>query len=171
MDSNFDDIIRDYYSKIYRFVYSFVRNEHDADDIVQNVFINAHKGIEKFRGDSSLYTWLTRIAINGVKSHYRKKKLYSLFQQSEEGDIMNEPRDDSQNTERSAETNILLGKVGRAIGDLPMRQKQVFVMKHINGMSIAEIVDVLRIPEGSVKSNIFKAVRNLRKYLGGTDEV
>ena len=167
METNFEEIVRSNQRRLYRLVYSFVRNEHDSDEIVQNTFVNAHRGFKHFRHDSSVETWLSRIAINSMRSYLRKKKLLSMFYIFDGEERAADFSDSRQNTERDAESNIVMKAVKEAISRLPARQKEVFVMKHINGMSISDIVGILGIAEGSVKANIFKAVQNLRKSLEG----
>jgi len=167
METTFEEIIKKSQPKIYSIIYSFVKNKHDADEILQNSFINAYKGFKNFRFESSVETWLIKIAINAMRSYTRKKKLLSLFYIFDGEEKSAEINDPGQNTERRAEDSITGQIVNKAIKKLPPRQKEVFVMKHINGMSIAEIVNVLDISEGAVKANIFKAVQNLRKSLEG----
>ena len=167
METTFEEIVKKNQAMIYRIVYSFVKNEHDADEITQNTFINAYRGFKKFRFDSSVETWLTKIAVNSVRSYCRKKKFLSIFYAFDVEDRTTDFSDIRQNTERDVENSSTAKSVNRAINKLPPRQKEVFIMKHLNGMSISEIVNVLEISEGGVKSNIFKAVQNLRKYLEG----
>lgn len=167
---NFNDIIREHQDKIYRLVFSLVRNESAADEIVQNTFISAYKNIKKFRHQSSLSTWLSRIAINNTRNHYRKRKFFSLFYNNDDENPV-EIEDVSQNIEKDVERNAIMKKVQNAIDSLPRRQKEVFIMKHIQGMDIAHISEILEISAGSVKANIFKSVRNMRKNLGGIDEL
>jgi len=167
---NFNNIIREYQDKIYRLVFSLVRNESAADEIVQNTFILAYKNIKKFRHQSSLSTWLSRIAINNTRNHYRKRKFFSLFYNNDDESTV-EIEDISQNIEKDVERNAIMKKVQNAIDSLPSRQKEVFIMKHIQGMGIAHISEILEISTGSVKANIFKSVRNMRKNLGGIDEL
>lgn len=171
METNFEDILRNNQPRIYRLVYSFLKNEHDTDEVVQNTFINAYRGFKNFRADSSVATWLTKIAVNNVRSYCRKRKLLSLFYIFDGEEKAAEIKDIRQNTEKEAENNIISRKVNKAIAALPARQKEVFIMKHLNGMSIAEIENILGISEGGVKSNIFKAVQNLRKSLEGINEM
>jgi len=166
---SFEEIIRENQQKIYRVVFSLVRNEAETDEIVQQTFVQAFKAIKNFRGDASIGTWLTRIAINNARAYFRKRKFLSFLYDSE-GKAA-EIRDDKQNTEKSAESEATKEKVKRAIAKLPARQKEVFVLKHIDGLSIAEISKVLGIAEGTVKANIFKAIKNLKKNLEVLDEM
>ncbi len=167
MEETFEDIVRRNQRRIYRLVYSFVRNEHDADEITQNAFVNAYRGFGHFRHDSSVETWLSKIAINCMRSYLRKKKMLSIFYVFDGEEKTADFSDSKQNTEREAESNTTMKAVNDAVNRLPARQKEVFVMKHINGMSISDITGTLGIAEGSVKASIFKAVQNLRKSLEG----
>jgi len=160
----FEDIVRNYQENIYSLVFSFVRNEPDTDEIVQKTFVNAFKNFGKFRKEASLKTWLMKIAVNNVKNYFRKKKFFSLFFISNDGKEI-EPKDIKQNLEEKVQSSMTEIILNEAIEKLPARQKEVFVMKHLQGMTISEISKVLRITEGSVKANIFKAMMNLRKNL------
>ncbi|MFA5780476.1 MAG: sigma-70 family RNA polymerase sigma factor [Elusimicrobiota bacterium] len=166
---NFNEIIKAHQQKIYAVVFSMVRNEAETDEIVQQTYVNAFKGLKKFRGDSSIETWLIKIAINNTRTYFRKRKFLSFFYDNEgrTADI----KDDTQNTEKAVENEAVKNRIAKAITKLPFRQKEVFVMKHLNGFSIAEISQVLNIAQGSVKANIFKAIKNLQKYLEDFDEV
>ncbi|MDD5686679.1 MAG: sigma-70 family RNA polymerase sigma factor [Elusimicrobia bacterium] len=171
VETNFEEIIKKYQQKIYRIVFSLVGNEADTDEIVQKTFVNAFKNINYFKEKSLIDTWLIKIAVNNVRIHFRKRKFLSLFYVFGNGDEISEIRDAAQNTEKTIEDNIIAKVVSKAIKKLPERQKEVFVMKHINRMSISEISQVLSIAEGSVKSNIFKAINNLKKYLEDFNEI
>ncbi|MFH0947892.1 MAG: RNA polymerase sigma factor [Elusimicrobiota bacterium] len=160
---DFSEIIKRYQQKIYQVVFSLVRNEVDADEIVQQTYVCAYKGLKNFRGDASIETWFIRIALNNVRSYFRKRKILSFFYDAD--GKTEDIEDGTQNTEKAVENEAAKKTVDRAIYKLPFRQKEVFVMKHLNGLSINQISEVLGIAEGSVKSNIFKAIKNLKKYL------
>jgi len=168
-NNNFNEIIKAHQQKIYRIVFSLVRNEAETDEIVQQTFILAFKCLKKFRGDSSIETWLIRIALNNTRTYFRKRKFLSFFYDvdGKTEDI----KDETQNTEKAVENEAVKKRIAKALTKLPFRQKEVFVMKHINGLSITEISIILGIAEGSVKANIFKAIKNLRKYLEDFNEM
>ncbi|HAM38114.1 MAG TPA: RNA polymerase subunit sigma-70 [Elusimicrobia bacterium] len=172
VQNNFEEIIIKHQQKIYKFIFSFVKNENDTDEIAQQTFFNAFKGYKKFRGESSVDTWLIKIAINNIRTHFRKKKFFSIFKVLDNEEIeIKDLKDDSKSAEEVVKNKMISNKINKAIEDLPARQKEVFVMKHIDGLSISEIADILEIAEGSVKASIFKAINNLRKLLGGIDEL
>lgn len=166
---NFNEIIKKHQQKIYAVVFAMVKNEAETDEIVQQTFVNAFKCLKKFRGDSSMETWLVKIALNNTKSYFRKRKFLSFFYDNEgkAADI----KDETQNTEKAAENEAVKKGVAKALAKLPFRQKEVFVMKHLNGFSITEISQALNIAEGSVKANIFKAIKNLQKHLEDFNEM
>ncbi|MDO8734361.1 MAG: sigma-70 family RNA polymerase sigma factor [Elusimicrobiota bacterium] len=166
---NFNEIIKVHQQKIYAVVFAMVRNEADTDEIVQQTFISAFKGLKKFRSESSIETWLVKIALNNTRTYFRKGKFLSFFYDNEgkAADI----KDETQNTEKAAENEAVKKGVAKAIAKLPFRQKEVFVMKHLNSFSIKEISQVLNIAQGSVKANIFKAIKNLQKHLEDFNEV
>ena len=167
--NNFNEIIKAHQQKIYAVVFAMVRNEAETDEIVQQTFISAFKGLKKFRSESSIETWLVKIALNNTRTYFRKRKFLSFFYDNEgnAADI----KDETQNTEKAVENEAVKKGVAKAIAKLPFRQKEVFVMKHLNGFSIKEISQVLNIAQGSVKANIFKAIKNLQKHLEDFNEV
>ncbi|MBN1383781.1 MAG: sigma-70 family RNA polymerase sigma factor [Elusimicrobia bacterium] len=171
VENSFEEIIEKYQQKIYKIVFSFINNETDTDDIVQQTFVNAFKGYKHFKGKASVETWLIRIAVNNVKSFFRKKKFLSLFYIFGDQEIPVDIKDGSPSVESVVENKMISKAVNKAIEQLPSRQKEVFILKHIDGLSISEIAQILDIAEGSIKANIFKAVNNLRKSLGGVYEV
>ncbi|MFH1540819.1 MAG: sigma-70 family RNA polymerase sigma factor [Elusimicrobiota bacterium] len=177
--NDFNEIIKKHQQKVYAVVFSLVRNDVETDEIVQQTFVCAFKGLKNFRGDASIETWIIRIALNNVRSYFRKRKFLSFFYPSisemtlrksgvYDADGKTEDiKDDTQNTEKAVENEAVKKIINTAIDKLPSRQKEVFVMKHLNSFSITKISQVLNIAEGSVKANIFKAIKNLKKYLEG----
>lgn len=164
-EQEFEQIIKENQQAVYSVVFGFLKNAAETEEIVQSTFVKAYKGIKNFCNKSSIRTWLIRIAINNVKNYYRKKKFLSIFSYSADDEVYSEPIDTGSDIEDNVSRRMLMNKINKAIERLPERQREVFVMKHFNGMSISEIGAILSISAGSVKANIFKAVRNLRKYL------
>ena len=166
---NFEDIIKADQQSVHKVVFLLVRNETDADEIVQQTFVSAFRCLKKFRGDSSIETWLIKIAINNTRTYFRKRNFLSLFYDAGEKAI--DIKDDRQNTEGTVENEAVKKAVDSAVAKLPLRQKEVFVMKHLSGFSISEISQALDIAQGSVKANLFKAIKNLKKYMENSNAV
>ena len=145
------------------------RNVDDAEDIVQEALMRAHRGIGNFRGDCPLRTWLARIvvrvSINHHRSFVRMVKRWTLFSDLERRDsegktsAFNAP-DPSKDFDREAMLDV-----GRQVGKLPDVFRVPLLMLAVKGMTIPEIAAVLEIPEGTVKSRIFYGRKRLKEAL------
>jgi RNA polymerase sigma-70 factor (ECF subfamily) len=139
--------------------------------VTQDVFVKAYRAVGEFKGESAFETWLTRIAINTVRDRVRRRKPVILFSQmgSEEGEQGGlppalEPRDGS-NPERELMSRDIRRRIAEALLDLSPRQRSVFVMKHYEERTIAEIGEATGLDEGTIKSHLFRAARKLRARL------
>ena len=147
---------------VYLLCYRFVSNHEDASDLSQDVFLRAYRGLRRFRGHSSLGTWLYRIGVNVCLNRVSLKTLPS------------EPIADRQFVDARAESasDKLLkdergARVRAAIARLPKKQRAALVMRTYHDMSHQEIAEVLGTSVGAVKANVFHALGNLKKLLGG----
>jgi len=168
----FEYFVRTYQKKIFRFVYTLVRDSSDADCITQDVFIKAYRALGDFKADSSFETWVTRIAINTVRDKFRRKRPLVSF-----GDVRGLEDDDSGEIPRgfdpsdgtSPERDVMSRDIRRRLADalvsLSPRQRAVFVMKHYEEKSIAEIGAATGLDDGTIKSHLFRAARKLRALL------
>ncbi|MFH1753227.1 MAG: RNA polymerase sigma factor [Candidatus Omnitrophota bacterium] len=156
----FDGLVSLHKRKAFGLCYSIVGNVEDAKDILQDGFIKAYENIDRFRGDSSFYTWLYRILVNISWDHLRKKKGKKMVHLDEGMSVAGNPVDSVFNKE-------LKDVLDSAIRLLSERQHICFVMKHVNGMKIDEIARILHCSASTVKIHLFRAVRNLQKLLDG----
>src|SRR5436309_9682893 len=158
----FDLIVERHRRAIYQLCYRFVGNHEDASDLAQDVFVRAYRALRKFRGQSSLATWLYRIGVNVCLNRVTARTLRA------------ESIDDRQFIDVKAESvpDRLLkdergARVRAAIGQLPRKQRATLVLRMYHEMSHQEIADVLGSSVGAVKANFFHALSNLKKMLGG----
>ena len=148
----------------------FVPNQHDAEDICQEVFVKIFRTIEQFKGESKLSTWIYRIAVTESLQHIRnkkRKKRVAFFQsligmegQTEniKADDYNHPGVSLENKERS---QILFEHISR----LPENQKVAFTLHKIEGMAYKEIAEIMEMSLSSIESLMFRAKKNLKKGL------
>lgn len=157
----FLDLVNRYRQRLYGVVYGMVRDHDETDDLLQEVFIAAFEKMNTFRMDSSLYTWLCRIAINRSVSHLRMKKvrralsLESIFHVADPS-----PRPDDVAVRREQESIL-----GEAVHLLPPQQKKIFILRHMDGLSHREIATILGRSEGAVKAGFFHALRKIQSYV------
>ena len=165
----FKAFIKEHQDRVYNIVLNKVQHAEDAEEITQDVFIAVFNKPEAFRGESTISTWLYRIAINKCIDHLRKKQirkrwsLTGLFS-SFTNDEANEPKDFvhpgvvSENRER---TQLLF----KAMKQLSPNQHTAWVLSEIENMSYNEISEIMNVSVSSVESLLFRARQNLKKIL------
>lgn len=170
----FEEMVERYQHKIYGYVRRLVGNETDAEDITQEVFLKALTSLHAFREESSLQTWLFRIATNLCRDLMRRRQRergwFSLWRRTEEEqDGGGERLLDIPDLEGDPERLLLREELGellqRAIEGLPWRMREVLVLHDLEALSYEEIAQALGIPLGTVKSRLFHARARLREAL------
>lgn len=166
----FRELVELYKQNVYYLALDLSGNHHDAEDLSQEVFIKAHRSIDKFRGGAKLSTWLYRITMNTYIDSKRRKSL-NVISLHDRGDddsfdpmdvVADESADDPERKLRSAKID---DHINDALQALSEQERTVFVMRHYQDMPIKEIANSLRIAEGTVKSLLFRSVRKLRDKL------
>lgn len=160
----FEQIVIRYRHEITRIAHRMTGDAGEADDIAQETFVRAHGALHRFRGESSLKTWLTRIAlnlsINAGRARTDRRATERPLETAGEGALGQPP---------GAERRLLVrerdASVRRAVDALPPRQKQVVILRIYEEMPFQAIADLIESPIGTVKANFFHAVQNLKKAL------
>jgi RNA polymerase sigma-70 factor (ECF subfamily) len=159
-DEAFERAVVDYRERIFLVMLKYVRNREDAKDLTQEAFVRAFKSRHSFRGESGLYTWIFRIAVNLAINHRtrsRDNRLLSL-EYSPDLRVDADPARDITNRE--------IGKiVDRAVEKLPGRQRMAFVLRYYEEMPFAEVAETMGVTEGAAKANYHQAIRKLQKGL------
>jgi len=164
--SAFDEIIFKYQNKIYNLCRHMLGNAHDAEDAAQDVFLKAYQNLNKFKPDSSLHTWLHRIAVNTCIDYRRKPLFESLFKTSKEGDVFAvDQLSDSPSPERLYESKQISNAIQLAPNRLSEKLRTVIVLREIEGLSYEEIAEILEVSIGTVKSRISRAREELKELL------
>ncbi len=156
----FQDIVVLYRERLYRIIRGYTNDHDDTDDILQETFIKAYENLEQFRGESSLYTWLCRIAMNLAITHLRKKKLRQFISLDS---VMLISR--HSGPDRVLEENELKRIIRQAVNQLSEKQKTVFILRYYDELSIAEVAEITGNSEGTIKANFFHAVNKIKKAL------
>lgn len=169
--ARFEKVIAENEDRVFQTIYAYLGNYEDALDLTQETFIRAYRSMEKFRGESSVSTWLYRIAVNLCKRHLSKKWRWThiIAGSAQAPDI--EPairRVSSQ--EISADEAVIKEERATTVQDqiqsLPPKYKTVIVLKYLQDLSYEEISDVLNIRVGTVKSRLNRAKQMLGEKLG-----
>lgn len=163
----FRQLVDQYQNMVFKTCIGVVHNSDDADDVAQEVFIEAFQSIEKFRADSKISTWLYRIAMNKslnfVRANKRNKLLLSLG-------LKNMPNiaDEEQSFDQPHEAMMQKQRkqiMDSAIDSLPSNQRSAFVFSKFDELSYKEISEIMEISVSSVESLLFRAKQNLQKKL------
>ena len=157
----FTAIIKKYQEKLYWHIRRMVVEHEDANDVLQNVFIRVWNGLENFREDSQLYTWLYRIATNECLSYLdqQKRKSSLSFDEMESG-LSNKIVAD-----KYFDPNKLEWKLQLAIQQLPEKQRVVFTLRYYDEMPYEEMSRVLDTSEGALKASYHHAVKKIEDYI------
>lgn len=160
-ESAFTSIIRKYQEKLYWHIRRMVVEHEDANDVLQNVFIRVWNGLENFREDAQLYTWLYRIATNESLSflEQQKKRASVPFGDVEEG-LSNKIKAD-----KHFDANKLEWKLQLAIQQLPEKQRAVFTLRYYDEMPYEEMSRVLETSEGALKASYHHAVKKIEDFI------
>ena len=165
----FDALVTKYQYKVVNLVTRFVKDGDEAQDVAQEAFIKAYRGITKFRGDSAFYTWLYRIAINSAKNYIvsqsRKTPAYAVDVEDAEHMESATVMRDLDTPEGSMLTQEIENTVYQAIKELPEDLKTAITLRELEGMSYEEIANVMECPIGTVRSRIFRAREAIDKHL------
>lgn len=165
----FDALIRRHDRFLYRVVRSILLDDYEAEDVVQETFIKAFKGLVNFRGEASLSTWLTRIALNEALARKRRQRPTVGLEALQQTTTQIEPSamiGSGQDPEITAGQHQLRKLLERAIDGLPDSLRTVFVMREVEELDTAEVARLLSLGEPTVKTRLHRARRKLREILG-----
>jgi RNA polymerase sigma-70 factor (ECF subfamily) len=161
-DEAFGVIVETYRDRLFGVAIGILRNRAAAEDVVQEAFIKAYRNVKKFRGESQIYTWLYRIAVNTAHNYIRRSKRNRAVDFDEVAPVLEARGGDPS----KAAFNVELGEaIEEAISALPPRQQEVFILHYFEQLNHREIGEVLGITEGAVKANFFHAVQKLKGAL------
>lgn len=170
----FEQLIREHKARMYNLIYRMIGNREESEDLLQEVFITVFKKIDSFRGDSSLSTWIYKIATNHCinrkkyllrRKHYAKRSFCDLTdkEQSERAGGIGDgtlPRPDEMAEGRQMEILIQ-----QAITSLDDEYKVVLILRDVQNLSYEEIEQILNVPAGTVKSRLHRARMALKEKL------
>ncbi len=167
-ENAFKFLVENYKGFIFNTSLPIIQNTEEADDLTQEVFIQVYKSINGFKGNSSLSTWIYRITVSKCFEYLRFKKRKKRFSQiinlfREDGTTIDIPQFDHPGVqlEKKEDARLLF----EAIESLNEEQKTAYILKNIQGLSYKKISKVMDKSTSSIESLIFRAKKNLKKYL------
>ena len=158
-----ETLMREYGNDVLKTAYSFVRDREAAKDLFQETFIKANYNLDKFRGESSIKTWLIRITVNVCKDYLKsayQKKVVPMTQVEEESLRVEDDYEQIENEDRDEQ-------IRRAVNSLPENYREVVLCVYFREMSVADTSAALGVPEGTIKSRLSRAREVLKSKLEG----
>jgi RNA polymerase sigma-70 factor (ECF subfamily) len=167
-----DELIKKYQKRVYNIVFGLCMNYDTAWDVSQEAFIKVIRNVKNFREESSFWTYLYRIVINAFydwtrKEKTKKKSTANFSDMTDDENKRSFEIKDMINIEEDFDRKVLEEKVKRGLDNLTDTQRQVYVLKNLEGMKIREIADMMKISEGTVKSHLSRAMEKLCNVLKG----
>ena len=156
----FDEVVNLYSRRVYELCYRILRDEEEAKDMAQEVFVRVYEKRGKFRGKSALYTWIYRIATNMCLTRLKKFRTPTVPLDSVEAVLQA-----GQGT-GGPDYSRLEKAVAEAMAELPPKQRAVFSMRFFDKMSLKEVAEAMGTSVGGAKANYHHAVKHLRSILG-----
>lgn len=159
-------IVKRHEDYVHNSVIYMTGDDREAEDITQEVFLKVYRGIKNFRHEAELRTWLYRIAVNTVRSGWRKQKRRpSCDSLQNRPPVDLPPGPDGQNPVHKIVQQETIREVKKAIAELKQEWREVIVLRDIEGLTYAEVAEVLHVPEGTVKSRLARGREALRGRL------
>ena len=160
-EKGFNLLLEKYQERLYWNIRRIVVSHDDADDVLQNTFVKIWKGLEKFRADSSLYTWLYRISVNESLQHIKMNKKHRILWKDDAKDLLLEKLE----SDVYFDGDEIEKQLQKALIKLPKKQRLVFNMKYYDDLKYDEISEILETSVGALKASYHLAVKKIEKYL------
>jgi RNA polymerase sigma-70 factor (ECF subfamily) len=162
----FEQLVCRHQALVWHLVYRLVQHPEDARELCQDVFLRVHDRLHQYRFESSLATWIGRVAFSVATRHLQKKRLpmVSLSEDDEDNSVIDQIGD-GFDLEAACMDGELMQYLKQAIERLPALQRMLVTLYHLDEVPIAEIARIADLPEGTVKNYLFRARHRLRQQL------
>lgn len=169
--ADFDEVVRLYRPRVFRFLLASLRDRDAAENLTQDCFLKAYIGRAHFRGDASLSTWLMKIAMNLLRDHLRSKRLRFWTKTRETALDPVDVSDWVPDGRSSPEAEIIARRQVKGIWDtvnqLPAKQRSIFVLRFVEEMELKEIAETTGMNPSTVKTHLYRALAAVRASVGG----
>lgn len=169
----FEQLVAHHDRQVIKLAYYLLGNEHDAEDVYQEVFLLVYRKLSSFKFKSSFATWLNRVVVNyclTYRSRRNRRSFVSLDSPvAAPGDVW-EPQVNMSTPESAAISADLRCRIEQALAELSEQQRSVFVLRHFHGHKLREIAEIMSCAEGTVKNYLFRATRQMQKKLRAFNE-
>lgn len=172
--ADFDEVVRLYRPRIFRFLMASLADRDVAESLTQDCFFKAYNARHQFRGDSSLGTWLTRIALNLVRDHLRSRRM-RFWQRTRDTaldivDIGDWVPDGASSPEAVYLQQERVREIWQSVEKLSLQQRTVFLLRFVEELELSEIAETTGMNTSTVKSHLYRALRIVRERASGKSE-
>jgi len=161
----FELLVVKYQERVFRLIRRLLGNRDQVEDLAQEVFIRAYRSLGSFKGESSFYTWLYKIALNTCRNYYRSKGRRPEGSMVDSENILDNMQSRGNTPEGEAFRAEFWDTVKSSLHTLPAEQREAIVLCDLEGLSYDEMAGVIGIPVGTVRSRVFRGRRALQKQL------
>lgn len=163
---SFNRLVLLYQNRIFSLAYNYVKEEEEARDLTQDIFVTAYRAIDKLRDDSKFGAWLYQIGLNHCRNRYKRLSRRGWFSNKSLDDDDNFLQlSGGTNPEQELEKDRIIRQVRRAITSMGEAEKEIIILRDIQGLAYDEISEILDIPLGTVKSKLNRARHSLKNKL------
>ncbi|MBA7498617.1 ECF RNA polymerase sigma factor SigW [subsurface metagenome] len=165
----FSRLIDNYNNMVYNLAYRMSNNPHEAEDISQEAFLRAYQSLAHFNPSYKFSTWLYQITLNIIRDRFKKKEINYVSLdtpvETDDSEFYPQPEDLTNNPEQIITRREDAQVIQQAIYSLPLKYREVIVLRHLQDLSYIEISNILKIPSGTVKIRLHRAREQLKKIL------
>jgi len=174
-DAAFNEMVSRHWDRIYGMVHQLLRNQQDAEEVTQDAFIRAHRGLGSFRGEAAFSTWLYQIATNLARNRYwywwRRRRDQTVSFDQPVSDSNSTPLSEVFSTDMATPGDItvnqeLVDHIALGMDKIGAKHREVLILRNVKNLSYEDIATVLGISVGTVKSRIARARESLRAAIG-----
>jgi len=161
----FEKLVKSHERLVAHIVFRMIRTERDREDICQDIFIKVYRNLSSFKFKCRLSTWIATIAFNTCRNHLEKRRMPLHEDIKQAGESVVDVKSEIEKPDALVERNDTAEHVRKQIESLPLHYRTVLTLYHLEDMSYREIGQIMDMPEGTVKSYLFRARRILRDRL------
>jgi len=165
----FSRLIDNYKNMVYNLAYRMCNNPQEAEDISQESFLHTYQSLARFNPSYKFSTWLYQITLNIIRDRFKKKELNYVSLdtpvETDDSEFYHQPVDLTNNPAQIISQKENLRTIQQAIYSLPLKYREVIVLRHLQDLSYIEISSILKLPQGTVKVRLYRAREQLKKIL------
>jgi len=167
----FEALMRAHNQRLFRIARGIVKDDHDAEDVVQEAYLSAFRNLQQFEGRSEFTAWLCRIAVNMALTHVRRRGQHQRWEADVlDGRLEEEPAPAGESPEAMAASREFRRILERAVDALPAKHRAIFMMRDVEGMTGAEVSQALDISEVDVRVALHRARTRLKAWVGAASD-